>query len=117
MTDPNAIKVIGQDETTFEAILLDAAKAEFGDVFDNFLVSGYTRLLLKLWRMPLSYIAFMINRKIPRAWRDHVPLLVADGEIIWVCGCRAGAVGAIGPGTREVAQLRFDRAGTGTQGT
>ena len=77
---------------------------------DRFRPSGMGRHTVKL-------SAFMINRKIPRAWRDRVPLLVADGEIIWVCGCRAGAVSAIGPGTREVAQLRFDGAGTGTQGT
>jgi tRNA(Ile)-lysidine synthase len=34
--------------------------------------------------------AFLINLKIPRAWRDHVPLLVAGDEIVWVCGRRVG---------------------------
>jgi tRNA(Ile)-lysidine synthase len=60
--------------------------------------------------------AFMINRKIPRAWRDYVPLLVANREIIWVCGYREGASAATGPNTREVAQLRFFRASGATEG-
>ncbi|RLC66976.1 MAG: hypothetical protein DRI48_03440 [Chloroflexi bacterium] len=49
------------------------------------------------------------NLKIPRAWRDHVPLLVAGDEIVWVCGRRLGEGVAVGPGTRRVARLRFER--------
>jgi tRNA(Ile)-lysidine synthase len=51
--------------------------------------------------------AFMINLKIPRAWRDHVPLLVAGDEIVWVCGQRIGEEVAVGSGTRRVVRLRF----------
>jgi len=53
--------------------------------------------------------ALMINLKIPRAWRDHVPLLVAGDEIVWVCGRRIGEEVTVGPGTRRVARLRFER--------
>ena len=53
--------------------------------------------------------AFLINLKIPSAWRDHVPLLVAGDEIVWVCGRRLGEGVAIGPETRRVARLRFER--------
>ena len=53
--------------------------------------------------------AFLINLKIPQAWRDHVPLLVAGDEIVWVCGRRLGEGTAVGPGTRRVARLRFER--------
>jgi len=53
--------------------------------------------------------AFMINLKIPRAWRDRVPLLVTGDEIVWVCGRRIGEGATIGPGTRRVARLRFER--------
>jgi len=51
--------------------------------------------------------AFLTNLKIPRAWRDHVPLLVAGDEIVWVCGRRIGKDVAIGPSTQRVARLRF----------
>ncbi|MBE9506642.1 MAG: tRNA lysidine(34) synthetase TilS [Chloroflexi bacterium] len=54
--------------------------------------------------------AFMINLKIPRAWRDLVPLLTAGDEIAWVCGRRVGEGVTVGPETRRVARLRFERA-------
>jgi tRNA(Ile)-lysidine synthase len=54
--------------------------------------------------------AFLINLKVPRAWRDHVPLLVAGGEIAWVCGRRGGEKVAVGPGARRVVRLWFKRA-------
>ncbi len=53
--------------------------------------------------------AFMTNLKIPRAWRDHVPLLTTDGEIVWVCGQRIGAGATVESGTRRVARLWFAR--------
>jgi len=53
--------------------------------------------------------ALMINLKVPRAWRDRVPLLVADDEIAWVCGRRVGEDFAVGPGARRVARLWFER--------
>jgi tRNA(Ile)-lysidine synthase len=54
--------------------------------------------------------AFLINRKVPRAWRDHVPLLVTGGEIVWVCGQRVGEGAVVKEGTRRVARLQFERA-------
>ncbi len=55
--------------------------------------------------------ALMINLKIPQAWRDHTPLLVAEGdEIVWVCGRRVGGKFTVGHETRRVARLRFARA-------
>ena len=53
--------------------------------------------------------AFMTNLKIPRAWRDHVPLLTTGDEIVWVCGQRVGERVTVGAGTRRVARLRFAR--------
>jgi tRNA(Ile)-lysidine synthase len=54
--------------------------------------------------------ALMTNLKLPQAWRDHVPLLVAGGEIAWVCGRRVGDKFTVGHKTRRVARLRFTRA-------
>jgi len=53
--------------------------------------------------------AFLINLKVPRAWRDHVPLLAAGDEVVWVCGQRIGEGVAVGPETRRVARLWFAR--------
>ncbi|MFQ6101562.1 MAG: tRNA lysidine(34) synthetase TilS [Anaerolineae bacterium] len=54
--------------------------------------------------------AFMINLKIPRAWRDHVPLLAAGDEIVWVCGRRIEEGVTVGSLTQRVARLWFERA-------
>jgi tRNA(Ile)-lysidine synthase len=54
--------------------------------------------------------AFMTNLKIPLAWRDHVPLLTAGDEIVWVCGHRVGDQVACGAETQRVARLWFTRA-------
>ena len=60
--------------------------------------------------------AFMINEKIPQPWRAHVPLLEANGEIVWVCGYRVADGVTVGPDTREVLRLRFNRLTLGTEG-
>ena len=53
---------------------------------------------------------FMINEKIPAAWRDRVPLLVnADGQIAWVCGWRPDERARVGGATQQVAWLHFAR--------
>jgi len=52
---------------------------------------------------------WMTNAKIPRAWRDRLPLLVAGEEIVWVCGWRTAETAIVGPATRLVARFRFRR--------
>lgn len=58
-------------------------------------------------RVKLS--AFFINRKVPRAWREHLPLLVAGDKIVWVCGYRLADHAAVTPLTKHVARFRFVR--------
>ena len=53
---------------------------------------------------------WMINAKVPRPWRDRLPLLVAGGEIVWVCGWRVSEVAVVGSTTRRVARFRFQQA-------
>jgi tRNA(Ile)-lysidine synthase len=50
---------------------------------------------------------FMINQKIPAAWRDHLPLLASGGEIAWVCGWRVDERFAVGAETSEVWVARL----------
>jgi tRNA(Ile)-lysidine synthetase-like protein len=52
---------------------------------------------------------FIINQRVPRAWRDRVPLLMAGDEIVWVCGLRVGEGSAVGAETRQVVRLWFER--------
>jgi tRNA(Ile)-lysidine synthase len=51
---------------------------------------------------------FMINQKIPAAWRDHLPLLVSGGEIVWLCGWRVDERFAVGADTAAVWVARLD---------
>ncbi|HEC33239.1 MAG TPA: tRNA lysidine(34) synthetase TilS [Chloroflexi bacterium] len=53
---------------------------------------------------------WMTNAKIPRPWRDRLPLLVAGEEIVWVCGRRISEEAAVGSTTRRVARFRFQQA-------
>jgi tRNA(Ile)-lysidine synthase len=50
---------------------------------------------------------YLVNRKVPHAWRDHLPLLVAGDTIVWVCGCAVGLDGLVGTETQQVARVRF----------
>lgn len=53
---------------------------------------------------------FMINEKIPAAWRDQIPLLVNEvDEIVWVCGWRPDERARVTDATRQVLWLRFER--------
>ena len=52
---------------------------------------------------------FMINAKIPAAWRDHVPLLVAGERIAWVCGWRVDERFLVRAETERVLVARFEK--------
>ena len=49
----------------------------------------------------------LINTKIPRSWRDYVPLVEANGHILWVVGVRLSETALVRPDTRRVVYLRF----------
>ncbi|MBI5876011.1 MAG: tRNA lysidine(34) synthetase TilS [Chloroflexi bacterium] len=51
---------------------------------------------------------FLIDAKMPVAWRDRAPLVVgADGAVLWVVGWRIADPACIKPDTRHVLHLRF----------
>jgi tRNA(Ile)-lysidine synthetase-like protein len=53
---------------------------------------------------------FMINAKVPAAWRGRIPLLVNEADqVVWVCGWRPDERARVTPATREVMHLRFRR--------
>lgn len=53
---------------------------------------------------------FMINTKIPRHLRDHVPLVVSTEHIVWVAGWRIDERAKITEETTQVLHLEFTKA-------
>ncbi len=52
----------------------------------------------------------LINVKVPRPWRDHIPLVEAGGQVLWVVGVRLSEAAAVRPDTQRVVYLRFTGA-------
>jgi tRNA(Ile)-lysidine synthase len=50
----------------------------------------------------------LIDAKVPRAWRDKLPLLTADDQVIWVPGVRRSAVAPIHERTRRFLYVRVE---------
>lgn len=50
---------------------------------------------------------FLINARIPRAWREHLPLLVGGGDVLWVVGVRLSEAALVRPQTTAVIRLEF----------
>ncbi len=50
---------------------------------------------------------FLINIKLPRAWRDHLPLLESRGRILWVTGIRPANEARVRTTTERVVCFRF----------
>jgi tRNA(Ile)-lysidine synthase len=58
---------------------------------------------------------FLISAKVPRWERDGVPLVEADGRIVWVAGLRRGDAAPVTPNTvriLELALVPLDDAGS-----
>jgi tRNA(Ile)-lysidine synthase len=52
---------------------------------------------------------FMIDAKVPRAWRKRVPIVCSHRQIMWVVGWRIDDRLKISASTQKVLRLRFDR--------
>jgi tRNA(Ile)-lysidine synthase len=51
---------------------------------------------------------FMINEKIPADQRDHIPLLVANDQVLWICGYRPDARARVRSTTQHILHLKFE---------
>jgi len=49
--------------------------------------------------------SFLIDAGVPRWERARVPLLEADGDLIWVAGLRRGQAAPVGPGTARILEV------------
>ena len=52
---------------------------------------------------------FMVDAKIPRAWRDRVPLVCSPEHILWVVGWRIDERAKVKKSTVKVLHLEFER--------
>jgi len=53
---------------------------------------------------------FMIDARIPRAWRDCIPVVCPPEHILWVVGWRIDERAKITDSTRKVLRLKFKRS-------
>jgi tRNA(Ile)-lysidine synthase len=51
---------------------------------------------------------FMINKKIPAAWRNSIPLLVSREQVWWICGYCPDDRARLRPTTQRVLHLKFE---------
>jgi tRNA(Ile)-lysidine synthase len=51
---------------------------------------------------------FMIDAKIPQAWRGRVPIVCSGEQILWVVGWRLGEQVKVSAETKQVLRLRFE---------
>ena len=54
--------------------------------------------------------AFMIDARIPRAWRARVPVVASPRHIVWLAGWRIDERSKLTPDTRRVLCLEFGRS-------
>jgi tRNA(Ile)-lysidine synthase len=50
---------------------------------------------------------FMIDAKIPQAWRGRVPIVCSEKQILWVVGWRLGERAKVNRDTKQVLRLEF----------
>ena len=60
-------------------------------------------------KLPKKLQDFLVDTKVPRAWRDRVPLLCNSQQILWVVGYRIGEEARVRPDSEGVLRLEFSR--------
>jgi tRNA(Ile)-lysidine synthase len=58
---------------------------------------------------PKKLNTFMMDARIPRAWRERIPIVAARGQIIWVAGWRIDERMKVTDKTGKVLRLEFRR--------
>ena len=57
--------------------------------------------------IPKKLPEFMVDAKIPRSWRGHIPIVCSPQQIIWVVGWRIDDRAKVTEATKEVLRLEF----------
>ena len=57
--------------------------------------------------MPKKLHEFMIDAKIPRSWRDHIPIVCSPQQILWIAGWRIDDRVKATEASKEILRLEF----------
>ncbi len=68
-----------------------------GDIFYPLGMAGHSKKINE----------FMIDKKIPAKQRDHIPLLVSNKQILWVCGYRPDQRACLSTTSQNIFHLKF----------
>ena len=60
--------------------------------------------------MPKKLYEFMIDAKIPRSWRSHIPIVYSPRQIIWVVGWRIDDRVKTTKASKEILHLEFAKS-------
>jgi tRNA(Ile)-lysidine synthase len=58
--------------------------------------------------MPKKVQEFMIDARIPRSWRDRVPIVCSPRQIVWVVGWRIDDRVKVTEASRDILRLEFE---------
>jgi tRNA(Ile)-lysidine synthase len=58
-------------------------------------------------RIPKKLHEFMVDAKIPRSWRDHIPIVCSPQQIVWVVGWRTDDRVKVTESGEEILRLEF----------
>jgi tRNA(Ile)-lysidine synthase len=57
--------------------------------------------------MPKKLYEFMVDAKVPRSWRRHIPIVCSPQQIIWVVGWRIDDRVKVTEASKEILRLQF----------
>jgi len=57
--------------------------------------------------MPKKLYEFMVDAKIPRSWRSHIPIVCSPRQIVWVVGWRTDDRVKVTEASKEILRLEF----------
>ena len=57
--------------------------------------------------VPKKLYEFMVDAKIPRSWRNHIPIVCSPEQIIWVAGWRIDDRVKVAEASKEILRLEF----------
>jgi tRNA(Ile)-lysidine synthase len=58
---------------------------------------------------PKKVNEFMIDAKIPQAWRQQIPIVCSPSQILWVVGWRIDDRAKVTENTKQILRLKFER--------